>query len=83
MSTIPGAVNLRHGIHQGAALIVDRSLAPVDGSIVILKIDGGFRLRRYKLYPARGLLEQLDFPGRLELFDEEEGACASVWSRMC
>ncbi|WP_413722707.1 S24 family peptidase [Sodalis sp. RH24] len=67
-----GESSVRHGIYKGAVLVVDRSITPVDGTIIVVEMDGGFRLRRYKTYPARGL-EQLDYPGRLERFDEEEG----------
>ncbi len=67
-----GEGSIRQGIFQGAVLIVDKSLTPVDGSVIIAEIDGAFQLRRFKLYPARGL-ELLDYPGKLERFNDEDG----------
>ncbi|AHF77878.1 HumD protein [Sodalis praecaptivus] len=64
--------SIRHGIHQGSIIVVDRSLTPVDGSIVVAEVGGEYALRRYKLYPSRGL-ERLDYPGRLEGVEEHDG----------
>ena len=54
----------RAGIYQGAVMVVDRSLTPVDGTIVVVEIGGEFAVRRFNIYSSRGL-ERLDEPGQL------------------
>ena len=36
------------GINQGDLLVVDRSLTPADGDIVIAAVDGEFTVKRYR-----------------------------------
>ena len=45
-----------HGIHDGDLLIVDRSRAPVDRSIVIAVIDGCFTVKQMCRVPEGWLL---------------------------
>ena len=51
----------REGIKKGALLIMDTSLKPVDGSLVICHLNGKIRLLRLRLLP-RVHLEELDRP---------------------
>lgn len=57
----------RAGITQGALLIVDRSLTPCDGSVVVCCISGEFHIRRLRLYPNKHY-ERLE-DGRAERID--------------
>ncbi len=43
--------HFREGILQGALLVVDASLSPCDGSLLICAIDGEFRIKRYRTQP--------------------------------
>ena len=51
----------REGIKKGALLIMDTSLKPVDGSLVICHLNGKIRLLRLRLLPGVHL-EELDRP---------------------
>ncbi|TCL03719.1 S24 family peptidase [Sodalis ligni] len=61
----------RVGIFPDALLVVDRSLAPVDGSIIVAEIGSELALRRVRLYPVRGL-EKLDGSNDITLYAEGE-----------
>ena len=47
------------GIHQGDILIVDRSLEPLNGRIVIAVIDGAFTVKRIRIGGASGREAQI------------------------
>lgn len=53
----------REGIKKEALIVVDFSLKPVDGSIVVCVIESEFRTKRFRTYP-RPHLEDLDKPDR-------------------
>ncbi len=36
------------GINDGDLLVVDRSIAPVDGDVVVANLDGGLTVKRLK-----------------------------------
>lgn len=68
----------RAGIKQGALLVVDSSLNPCDGSIVLCDIDGEFVLRYYRQYPELHL-ESLE-NGRVDTVRfMEDGASIDVF----
>ncbi|CZW95021.1 S24 family peptidase [Enterobacter asburiae] len=48
---IAGDTYLRAGIMKGAMLIVDSSLTPKDGSLLVCAVDGEFRIMRYRTLP--------------------------------
>lgn len=48
---IAGSTYLRAGIMKGAMLIVDSSLTPKDGSLLVCALDGEFRIMRYRTHP--------------------------------
>nr|WP_330164752.1 S24 family peptidase [Enterobacter asburiae] len=48
---ISGTTYLRAGIIKGAMLIVDSSLTPKDGSLLVCAVDGEFRIMRYRTHP--------------------------------
>ena len=54
---------LNAGINNGAILIVDRSLEPKHGDIVIASIDGAYACKRLQLTPKVSLLsENIKYP---------------------
>lgn len=59
------------GIKKGALLVVNRDSKPHDGSIIAAKIDGAFKLVRYRTVPQVHL-QELNHPDRrLSLTDAE------------
>lgn len=48
---VAGTTYLRAGIMKGAMLIVDSSLTPKDGSLLVCAVDGEFRIMRYRALP--------------------------------
>ncbi|ECE6398183.1 LexA family transcriptional regulator [Salmonella enterica subsp. salamae] len=66
----------RDGIMSGALLVVDSSLKPVNGSLLVCGIDGVFKAKRYRTHPKPHLVnletgteEEIPQPG--SLFDDE------------
>ena len=54
---------LNAGINNGALLVVDRSLEPKHGDIVIAAIDGTYACKRLQIYPKICLLsENIKYP---------------------
>lgn len=54
---VDGDSMIGSGIHQGDILIVDRSLEPVNGQIIIACIDGAFTVKRIRISTGKILLE--------------------------
>ncbi len=55
---VSGDSMIRAGIHDGALLIVDRSLTAVDGSIIVASLAGGeFVCKRLRVHAGRACLE--------------------------
>lgn len=48
--------HFREGILQDALLVVDSSLSPCDGSLLICAMEGEFRIRRYRIHPEPHLI---------------------------
>ncbi|MFW0766678.1 S24 family peptidase [Trabulsiella odontotermitis] len=46
-----GNTYYRDGIMNGALLVVDASLSPCDGSILVCRVDGEFKIKRYRKLP--------------------------------
>ena len=44
------------GIHDGDLLVVDRSVSPTHGSVVVAVIDGGLTVKRLVRHSGRGML---------------------------
>ncbi|HHD7491176.1 TPA: S24 family peptidase [Klebsiella oxytoca] len=63
----------RAGILQGALLIIDASLNPYDGSLLVCALDGEFRVKRYRMAP-KPHLEDLT-SGRKESLPSQEDNC--------
>jgi DNA polymerase V len=57
---------------KGAMLIVDSSLTPKDGSLLVCTIDGEFRVMRYRTHP-RPHLVNLESGKREPLPDAGDG----------
>ncbi|EGC2528023.1 TPA: S24 family peptidase [Escherichia coli] len=63
----------REGILQGALLVVDSSLTPVDGSLLVCAMEGEYRIKRYRKYP-RQHLEDLS-TGKKEALPVDDDGC--------
>jgi len=59
-------------ILPGSLLLVDSSLQPADGDIVVARLLSGFTVRRLRLSPPRLVAENENY--RTVYIDEEEGA---------
>ncbi|MCP1629606.1 DNA polymerase V [Citrobacter amalonaticus] len=46
-----GATHYREGILSGALLVVNASLSPCDGSLLVCDEEGELRIKRYRMYP--------------------------------
>lgn len=73
---IAGTTYLRAGIIHGAMLIVDSSLTPCDGSLLVCATDGEFRIKRYRAHPQPHL-ENLENGKRERLPDKNEASDTS------
>lgn len=62
---------LMAGIHPGAMLVVDRALTAVDGSVILVAVDGEYVIRRLRLVPGPEL-EYLDGSGNVTIIDEAD-----------
>ncbi|WP_195619543.1 HumD family translesion DNA polymerase [Citrobacter farmeri] len=51
-----GQTYWRDGIMNGALLVVDSSLKPCDGSLLICRLDGELRIKRFRLQPRPHLV---------------------------
>ncbi|WP_368542364.1 HumD family translesion DNA polymerase [Enterobacter soli] len=51
-----GATYWREGILAGSLLVVDSSLTPNDGSLLVCCIEGEFRVKRYRTHPMPHLV---------------------------
>lgn len=61
------------GIIQGALLVIDSSLSPCDGSLLICAVDGELKIKRYRVMP-RPYLEDLQTGRREEIpRDNDDG----------
>lgn len=78
-----GTESATAGIKKGALLVVNSDSKPVDGSIIAARIDGQFRLVRYRTAPFFHL-EDLSSPTRRipitddEVTSDEGGICFGV-----
>lgn len=50
-----GATHYREGIISGALLVVDASLSPCDGSLLVCRMEGELRIKRYRNHPKAHL----------------------------
>lgn len=51
-----GQTYWREGIQKGALLVVDSSLTPCDGSLLVCRIDDELRIKRYRIHPRPHLV---------------------------
>lgn len=71
-----GATHYREGILSGALLVVDASLSPCDGSLLVCACEGEFRIKRYRTSP-KPHLENLDNGKHEALPDKNEASDTS------
>ncbi|MGO2656004.1 MAG: LexA family protein [Pseudoclavibacter sp.] len=74
---VVGDSMVRAGIFDGDEVIVDRSRAPSDGSVVIAVVDGELTIRRFRLTPSGAELHA-EHPGH-SVIRMREGQELSVW----
>lgn len=67
------------GIDEGDILVVDKSLEPADGSIVIAFIDGDFTVKRVKQDPSGECLWLMPENDNYPPIKVEEGSHFEVW----
>lgn len=74
-----GATHYREGILNGALLVVDASLNPCDGSILVCRLGSEMRIKKYRKFPTPHL-EDLE-TGRKEAIpkSEEEGINEAIF----
>ncbi|EPW9656492.1 DNA polymerase V subunit [Enterobacter sp. MGH 2] len=67
-----GTTHYREGILNGALLVVDASMSPCDGSLLVCRMDGELRIKRYRKSPTPHL-EGLQTGRREEIpkYDDE------------
>ncbi|MGJ3290552.1 S24 family peptidase [Klebsiella michiganensis] len=68
----------RAGILQGALLVIDASLNPYDGSLLVCALDGEFRVKRYRMAP-KPHLEDLTTGGKESLPSQEDNCPPAVF----
>ncbi|WP_368743441.1 HumD family translesion DNA polymerase [Enterobacter asburiae] len=61
-----GVTHYREGILSGALLVVDASLSPCDGSLLVCRMEGELRIKRYRNHP-KAHLEDLQTGRREEI----------------
>lgn len=79
-----GQAYLRAGIQKGATLVVDASVKPCDGSIVIVALGGEFVVKRLRLHPAPVLMP-VDYAGTpvpIDLDDMDENNATRIFGVM-
>lgn len=64
-----GNTYYREGIVKDALLVVDSSLNPCDGSLLVCSMDNEFRIKRYRTYPRPHLINLEN--GRSEKIPED------------
>ena len=67
-----GATHYREGILSGALLVVDASLRPCDGSLLVSRMEGELRIKRYRNHP-KSHLEDLQTGRREEIPAYDDG----------
>ena len=68
--------HFREGILQGALLVIDSSLSPCDGSLLICAMDGEFKIKRYRVHPKPHLIN-LENGRREAIPADQDGYIAS------
>lgn len=67
-----GATHYREGIISGALLVVDASLSPCDGSLLVCRMECEMRIKRYRNHP-KAHLEDLQTGRREEIPVHDDG----------
>ena len=68
------------GIHNDDILVVDRSLKPVHGKVVVAILDGGFTVKRLSMEGgANGRLALLPEHGDYSRIEVKEGQELEIW----
>ncbi|RZM96060.1 hypothetical protein D9741_17585 [Escherichia sp. E14V7] len=69
-----GDSHYREGILQGALLVVDSSLTPVDGSLLVCAIEEEYRIKRYRKHPRRFRRAPYEFGEYIALLSRQDDA---------
>ncbi|WP_244466822.1 LexA family transcriptional regulator [Escherichia coli] len=67
-----GSTHYREGIINGALLVVDASLTPCDGSLLVCRMESELRIKRYRTHP-KPHLEDLQTGRREEIPAYDDG----------
>lgn len=67
-----GSTHYREGIMNGALLVVDASLNPCDGSLLVCRMEGELRIKRYRKHP-QPYLEDLQTGRREDIPVHDDG----------
>ena len=74
---VAGDSVIQKGLHDGDLAVVDRSLTPRDGDVVVVDVDGE---RSFKVWRRIGGRVMLSFANpRLPAFELDEAALVEVW----
>ncbi len=74
---VSGASMINAGIYDGDIVIVDRSIKPINGKIVIAVIDGEMLIRRYE--KTMNVLRLVPETSRLSAIDVSEFMDFKIW----
>lgn len=74
---VKGWSMIKAGIHDGDELIVDRSLEPVDGKIVVAVVNGQMTVKR--LYKKRGVIKLLAENADFADIEFKDGHELTIW----
>ncbi|MFH0474219.1 LexA family transcriptional regulator [Kluyvera ascorbata] len=72
-----GSSHFREGVLKEALLVIDSSLSPCDGSLLICAIEGEFKMERYRKHPSPYLVN-LENGRREELPSDDDGYNSST-----
>ena len=74
---VKGWSMVKAGIHDGDELIVDRSIEPIDGKIVVAVVDGQLTVKR--LYKKHGIIKLLAENADFGVIEFKEGHELIIW----
>lgn len=77
--TISGDSMQRAGIHSGDLAVVDRSIKPRSGHIVVAALDGELVVKRLRVRKGKTFLESESDDARYQPIAVAEGASFEVW----
>lgn len=74
---VSGDSMLGAGIHSGDLLVVDRSLEPKNGNVIVAALDGDLTVKR--LYQRDGIIRLLPENQKYQPIEIQEGQSFEIW----